>query len=130
MSIWIGRILTLIAATSLALPPGWCCGPVQPRTPTSKSEPRPRRCCAHAPKPAKPDPKPASCPPVPRPAFCCRLDTSLPAKPQVRPNTSGVAEPVAPVRTCPTSENPTLMDGLGFTGPSPPLQILHCVWLC
>jgi hypothetical protein len=130
MTIWIGRLLALIAAASLALPPGWCCGLIQPRTPKSKSEPRPHRCCAHVPRPAKQDPKPAPCPPVPRPAFCCRLDIPLPGKPQLRPDISYAAEPVSVAAAYPTVERPALADGLDFIGPSPPLQILHCVWLC
>ncbi len=128
------RILAFCAAFSLAFPTGWCCrGFTAGAAQTEEEAPADPPTCCHQPAPPQPttdteeDEAPA---PVP-PACCCLQEPAITAEQVKLPVAadlsilagsvtidvplSGGAAPSTPL-------NPFTLD--------PPLQILHCVWLC
>ena len=119
------RILVLVCALPLIVPPGWCCqfgccaDPVPQRT-----EAKPH-CCRHQSQeqtPARPAPE------APKP--CCELKPATPPKDHSFDVTPALANlppaidvPLAQQVTSPATE-PAAVPLL------PPLHLLQCVWLC
>jgi hypothetical protein len=126
------RLVLALASVLLALPPGWCC--VAPSPHPGPAPGRAPRSCCHGRRQAPAKRTPTHTPlPVPvNGSSCCCFDRA-PAKP-ARP---GNAHPeralppspaLAPALPLVNAEGATVPPGLHV--PSPPLQLLHCVWLC
>jgi hypothetical protein len=132
MRSWVRHSLVFAAALLLALPPGWCCVPLS----LGKASASPlanRGCCqTQASSPGQPCPEhnQADGPVVPSTSCCCPAGSVLPPAPELPPvgwisaalPAIGGAD-LAPAASWPTWDVPSPF-------PSPPLQILHCVWLC
>jgi hypothetical protein len=127
----VARCLLLISL-GLVPPPGWCClvpsascGQAKEAAPA----PRPCCCCGETEQPAKDGP-PA---PADRPAPCqdCSCQPDAATKPAAEPFALDL--PALPL-DLPAVEAPGLAFGaLPFTAappPTPPLNVLNCVWLC
>jgi hypothetical protein len=110
----------------LALPPAWCC--MAWRT-AAEEESCCMDCCCPV---SRSDSQPVDedKPPAPRLKECCLSKSTLPPEPKVLPVDPDlvtaamivVTEACAPVTALDTPvESPVF---------SPPLQILHCTWLC
>jgi hypothetical protein len=128
------RSLAVLAAVLFALPAGWCCMLPSPRAQAAAAE-----CCAsccascRVPRRTCATPEP---PKQPRPTFpcatCCYLATgALPVRtvahaPKLRP------APTASIAAGVRAPSPQRRAAFALVphGPSPPLNILHCVWLC
>jgi hypothetical protein len=117
------QLLVLTNAMLLALPPNWCC---TLRLPGKHADSKPQ-CCAQqepAPEDGEQDeqrPTTVDC--------CCQIDSSLPPHPEI------VARDLAssPVVTVSESgDGVSVFDAEAVVAiaEAPPLQILHCVWIC
>ncbi len=133
MNKWAFRILVHLVSVLIVMPFGWCCW-----LPTAAAEqpkaPMENCCCSHA-KPAKsPAPaKPAEEKPE-TPSCCCEL-APVAVLTDVPDGTD--LKPVVVLAVLPTSIDEISLDAcVGWlTAPflhlnSPPLHLLHCVWLC
>ncbi|MCI0456822.1 MAG: hypothetical protein L0Z62_07575 [Gemmataceae bacterium] len=128
------RILAFCAAFSLAFPTGWCCrGFVAGAAETGEEVPVEPHTCCHQTAPPQPTPdteEDESPAPVP-PACCCQPEPAVTAEPVKLP----VAADLAILAGSVTLDAP-LFGGAAPSTPldtfahSPPLQVLHCVWLC
>jgi len=124
------RLLAILCCANLALPPGWCSIVFRPRA----EPPAPvehHGCCDLCARQDREKPPPPAPKPVP-PARCCcyELDWLKPPPPV------SVQADCAPVIFIPTDgavrAEPSLLfnPDQAICGPSPPLHVLHCVWLC
>jgi hypothetical protein len=131
----LSRILVGVAILSLVFPPGWCCVLLQAAPAEEQTLPGNTHRCPCSPVPAKPvapapehGPRPG--PDAPLPACCCQPPSA----------TLSQTETASPDLSVITADVPAQTDAL-FAGhavcahietaiPSPPLQILHCVWRC
>jgi hypothetical protein len=124
------RGLVFCTAVLLALPQGWCCFLPLP-TPCREEAPAEVAACCHGPdgvrhEPMAPTPEPAK----PLKACCCQPDALAGPnveKPQL--DLGLVASVSAPAPGLAFANTPGRIDD-GFHLLSPPLHLLHCVWLC
>jgi hypothetical protein len=126
------RGLTVLAASLFALPAGWCCMLPSPRLATARPC---KSCCGSCPVQRQSWPAPEQgkhpCPGFPF-VSCCYLATgALPVrtvaqatKLSLTPTASSAGEVRAPAAPAQHLAHAV------HHGPSPPLYILHCVWLC
>jgi hypothetical protein len=127
---WARQSLVLCAALLLALPPGWCCF-----TPLRGHDAAPpaqqRGCCHGAGRHAEHEPAPIhhEPPAVPMQSCCCLTDTILPPDPTTAPADSAAAPVMLPagMTSLPAETGPIPAIVFHWT---PPLRILHCLWLC
>jgi hypothetical protein len=126
---------SLILATSLVLvlPPGWCrfvCLPII-RSAKAESPQSHGGCCdlCHRQDREEPAPEPPK-PPPPSRCCCYELDWLKPTPPKKIEADLSLAAYLTPMHDLPPRA--VRPDGLGLSlpGPSPPLHILKCVWLC
>jgi hypothetical protein len=125
---WFRRILVHLCSILLATPIGWCCWlPVVQAA--EKAEEADCCCCTakEKPAPAKSREAPSRAPTCccdPQPGVSSASDVTgkapAPALPAVLVSFSSVAALSSALALAP----PSLHD------PSPPLHILHCLWLC
>lgn len=124
------RSLVLCNALLLALPQGWCCliplaTACPDETPVEAAE------CCHCSngvkhEPSTPTPKPAK----PLKACCCQPDSLAGPNAEKFHFDLGMVAPVdATVSDLALPNNPGQV-AHGFHLLSPPLNLLHCVWLC
>jgi hypothetical protein len=123
---WIRQLLAFGATLLLALPPGWCC--LLPRFGATAPSPKAKRhCCSEGPAPRR------DCPAHDRgndplaPSCCCQTDPALPPGPEATP-ADLAATPLPGVAVAPVPLGGELAQDFNFS--PPPLQLLHCVWLC
>jgi hypothetical protein len=126
----IRLLLALSAALLLALPPGWCCFPLQ-RSPEAGPTAPKRECCHGGAAPGERGPAPSDheAPAAPASSCCCLTDTTLPPTPQTPPADSTSAPLVLPdgIAAHPTAADP--IPASAVHSPPPP-RLLHCLWLC
>jgi hypothetical protein len=127
MSLFFRRILVLTCGLLLALPPGWCCllpqvGIRQPGKATAS-------CCHHKDQASTPTTPKAPLPEHGPPCGCVDRDSPVPSGPKTLP--VDLASVPAVVL------QPVFDGGAGAVVilttaavASPPLNVLHCVWLC
>jgi hypothetical protein len=128
------RILVMCSAVVIALPPGWCC--LGFRAAAAASEPAevtppPKSCCHPEPVPVPPDGPVGQSRGAPTLSCCCQDKAAVRGDQKVATDGPGLSTPlVSPV--------------VHWTGPltgfrekhftlfslAPPLQVLHCTWLC
>jgi hypothetical protein len=131
------RTLVWIAGSALMLPQGWCCYAGTPTFPArTPSTPPQHSCCdtsqhlaAASPSccetPSSKDDRPSAPPTL----FCCCDDLSSDKPPQQLIPTADLAvSPLPPdlVAVAARSAPPDEPTGT----PSPPVRVLHCIWLC
>src|SRR6266540_2594735 len=125
----LSRILVLSTALVVASPPGWCC--ILP-TPSEKKARSPVPHCPHCPRP-QPQPKKESPrdskPKIPLSSCCCDHET-LPPDPKVAPDNPGLAVPTLVLDGEHLPLGVLVAESFERLLPTPPLQILHCVWRC
>jgi hypothetical protein len=124
------QLLTSIAAALLALPPGWCCHlPHAAAAPPAKAA---SSCCTrHGPR--APSVPPGRGGDVPEKVCCCPADAGLPPAPE-----TPAPPPDLPALTLLDAADLTPSLSLEDGWPpafwshvvSPPLHVLHCLWLC
>jgi hypothetical protein len=128
------RPLVLAFCVLLALPPGWCCVlPVCTARGTERAPSEERHdCCKHCPHREDRAKPPVPMAPAPEPcALCCQpsLDRLPPASPEkVQPDLS-LPTPLLPMPVLIAEVSGVVAD-VSLPDPSPPLNVLHCVWLC
>ena len=127
MRTWFLRGLVLSCSLALALPPGWCC--LVPARATQDTPVPAGHCCSYTKSAPPADPVPEPAPAKPGGCGCCERDSTPPLDPErliaaPAPAASPAVEPSPP------RAGPGLTFAVGFHAPSPPLQILYCVWLC
>jgi hypothetical protein len=131
------RALILTVGGLLALPQGWCCfvlalaaAPCR-RTPDARPVPTKTEappCCREASRP-RPVEMPAE-PPAPEPPLCCCDDLSWDRPPQPLVATADLAAAdLPPDLVLPEAPRPALTVAPP-PAVSPPVRLLHCVWLC
>jgi hypothetical protein len=132
MCFWLRHILALSAALLLALPPGWCCAAPQ-RAEVGTRSVAEHGCCHGG--PTHPDhgtaPDREEAPAAPTSPCCCVTEATTPASqetPAPDPASAPLVLPVPAVDLAPAV--PGFTRGTRFHVPSPPLRLLHCVWLC
>ena len=125
------RSLVLCNAFLLVLPQGWCCFLPVPndslgQTPAKAAE----RCSCTNPakqKPATPAPQPAN--PSKTCCYCQPANITVPSSEKVQVDV-GIGIPFV-VSTCHAApSNAMVLTICGYRPHSPPLQLLHCIWLC
>jgi len=122
------KLLVLTCALLLALPPGWCCATPNPKAADLPAQPT-HSCCQHE----QPTPNQEPMPAVPVQQCCCEKDLASPSSPSSPKTTSldlAISIPVV-IPDAPAAH----VAGVGvldFAGPSPspPLNVLQCVWRC
>jgi hypothetical protein len=124
MSTLLVRSLTLVAASLLAMPPGWCCPALEAAAAPSAPVSSPNCPCHTGPQSNVPSQEQA-----PAPASNCRCDSD------VTPTTEQQVRPVEPAVTLllPFVQVPVeapVPELMATVSPEPLLvRILHCVWL-
>ncbi len=136
----LARSLALLSSLLLALPPGWCCsvglaacGEKPPLAEKQENAPPSHKGCCCCPEALQTEP--AESAPAPKPnkpvtSCCCeKQPTALPDTGWHLPDwdVSPPAIPVARLSVVRGVPGPT---GRVFVASSPPLYVLHCVWLC
>src|SRR5437588_9238821 len=124
------RSLVFCNALLLALPQAWCCFVPLPTACPDEAPVEVAECCPCSDsvkqKPAAPTPEPAK----PLKACCCQPDTLAGPNAEKFHLDLGVVAPVsATAPDLPLPNAPGQIDH-GFHLLSPPLHVLHCVWLC
>jgi hypothetical protein len=114
------RGLAFLAALVLMAPQGWCCGAGVHASREQSKEP----CCPCQQKHEE-TPKP-----VPHPAKDCQCQVDSVASPSEKPAFDLAVVPLVSPLPEPALADPTHHADLDFEPHSPPLQLLHCVWLC
>jgi hypothetical protein len=123
------RILALWSAFLLALPQGWCCFLALPTVRSAEAPAKVTACChrsdgvKHEPKAQAPQPA------KPLKACCCQPDTVAGPSAEKLTMDLGQVAAAAAAADVPIAHAP----GDLVRGPyllSPPLHLLHCVWLC
>lgn len=126
MSALAWRFLLLLPSLVLALPPCWCCMVAAPLKQDAPAQPQ--KTCCHSQRPDSPKP-PSERSPFPK--SCCppSLSTTAPSVKSYQPESM---VPVAPPDSDVGSPTPAITPEVArhFSFDSPPLQLLHCVWLC
>jgi hypothetical protein len=124
------RFLFCLTAVLLACPPGWCC--ILPRLHTAKaaSTPAPEpvhSCCHPQPPPAEPDSDSDKAPV----AVCnCPREEATPPESSVATPDPDAAVLVPPPASETASVSAHAVETAQPHSLSPPLQLLHCIWLC
>lgn len=132
MSCIVAKILVIASSVLLALPPGWCTFISLPivRAKSEASTKAHGGCCdlCRCPDQAKP-PQPQE--PTPPSRCCCyELDWLKPVPPQRVEVDTTSAIFIVPSNCSPGQRIASQDLDLSIPVPSPPLQILHCVWTC
>jgi hypothetical protein len=131
------NLVAIAASLLLALPPGWCCwsasatGREPARLVDAQSIPQSHSCCQHhkAAKTPKQSPATPRLPMHPGQSACCVPQHVVPAK--ASPASILFAPPIVlPFAAFAASPIELALSPIWFVVHSPPLNILHCVWLC
>jgi hypothetical protein len=124
------RSLVLCNALLLVLPQGWCCLLFAQTACQGKAPAKAADCChcsggaKH--EPSAPTPQPAK----PFKACCAQSDALARSSGEIVHPDLGLALPlIAKVSGHPSFGKP-VQASFDFHSHSPPLQLLHCVWLC
>ena len=131
MYFWLRQILALSAAPLLALPPGWCC--FAPQCARASARPEVQQGCCHC-GPTHPDhgtaPDHEEAPAAPTHSCCCVTEATTPASPETPAADPASAPLVLPVAAGLSTAGQDFFSASPPHVPSPPPQLLHCVWLC
>ena len=124
MSKALPKIVALVTAVVLALPPGLCCGmdKVPPQVSSTKTS-----CCHRATAPA-PDQRPL--PVRPKASCCCSLKAATPTSSVRVPDAATVAASSVPLLNLPLAAD-LFFGSVPFEiSTGPPLHALLCNWRC
>lgn len=133
------RPLVLVCSLLLAMPQGWCCilASYMPKaTGTAASGTKSLAgCCPCQPLQSDPSdtPTPAEKPSAPTNTICPCADrhATLPDAPSVEQVDAGFVLFLPPLSlVAPGIEHRAAVAGADLPPPTPPLHVLHCVWLC
>ena len=127
------RTLTVLACLVLLMPLGWCSVVCSPRGDTKQDTPQPTHggCCdlCHCGERQHPPPAPES--PRPPTRCCCYeqdwLKPDLPVKAEVGWFPLGL---LAVEKQDSTAKSSFAAPDVFTRGPSPPIHVLKCLWLC
>jgi hypothetical protein len=128
------RTLVIVAASLLTLPAGWCCMLPAPTAAQGAPADACKSCCGGCPL-SKPNcPAPAKGkdrrPPFPF-VSCCYLRTGVPPVRSLAHLVTLAILASGPDFIAASAALPNWEEVDGRRpGPSPPLHVLHCVWLC
>lgn len=130
------NLMALVAAALVALPPGWCCRLVSARgcmpaeTAKAAAAPQPLSCCHHKPVQKQPSPCAPQSPAKPGQMLCCFPQPTVPQKTSWQAPDLAMLPFEQPVVLALGTLSPSLPEPAWFVVNSPPLNLLHCVWLC
>lgn len=124
------RFIAMLCCVNLALPPGWCSMAFPPHAQPPAAA-KHGGCCKLCGCKDREEPPPAAPKPVP-PARCCcyELDWLKPPLPVTVQLDGGLVALLPPPDAIPAEPSLRLVSDLAIRGPSPPLHVLNCVWLC
>jgi hypothetical protein len=120
------RVLVVGNALLLTLPPGWCCpAPVAEKPAAPPAAPS----CCHAEVPPAPDSQPLSCP-MSATKCCCQFDSTAPPHIAKYVVDSAWSLPLIPAVSPSVSDAAIAAEAAAILFPSPPINVLQCVWRC
>jgi hypothetical protein len=124
---WVRRILVHLCSVLLATPIGWCCWLPVVHAADEKAEVAKCCCCVPKEKPVKPQG-------APEPSRSCCCDPLLVAS-STSELTGKEATPALPAVLVPSASITAISLAIALNppslhDPSPPLHLLHCLWLC
>ena len=123
----IMRQTLVYSALSIALPIGWCCWLPTFAYASGEGSKKPTCCCCKeesTTKPAKPSP------PVPIACCCEPMPATMPKVFDEYPDLDLLVTDLSLAHDDFIAEFKPRHSAINLFGPSPPLNLLHCVWLC
>jgi hypothetical protein len=141
MGVVLPRSLAILSGLLLALPQGWCCffgvadccAKPQQTQKEESAPPTPKRsccCCLEQPSGEPTDSEPVPPPTKPAKSCCCEKQPTAPPKAvQQLPDLDALPSTL-PIPLTTDAREESVPAGQVFIGPSPPLHVLHCIWLC
>ena len=126
------QFLAFLTSLHLALPAGWCCALTKGTccdrpTTTAAKEPAPNCCCCPAEETTEPTPDPT---PPPEKSWCCEREPTILSSSDFFGVDLSFAHAVDLFHPVPKPSLSPAKSDRTWAYHSPPLNVLHCVWLC